>query len=66
MIEFGISGKESASLFKDPDFTSFLELFAKSPMPPHVLHFNGSLGTAIVENPMFVMRQLTESFFSQT
>ena len=66
MIEFGISGEESASLFKDSGFTSFLELFAKSPMPPHVLHFNGSLGTAIVENPMFVMRQLAESFFSQT
>ena len=60
VIELGISGEGSASLFKDPDFTSVLQLFAKSPMPPHELHFSGSLDAAIV------VRQLTESFFSQT
>ena len=66
VIELGILGEESASFFKDPDFTSVLQLFAKSPMPPHELHFSGSMDAAIVEDPMFVVRQLTESFFSQT
>ena len=66
VIELGISGEGSASLFKDPDFTSVLQLFANSPMPPHELHLSGSLDAAIVEDPMFAVRQLTESFFSQT
>ena len=66
VIELGISGEGSASLFKDPDFTSVLQLFSKSPMPPHELHFSGSMDAAIVEDPMFVVRQLTELFFSQT
>ena len=66
VIELGISGEGNTSLFKDPDFTSVLQLFSKSPMPPHELHFSGSMDAAIVEDPMFVVRQLTESFFSQT
>ena len=68
VIELSISGEKSASLFKDPDFTSILQLFAKLPMPPHAIHFNGSSDTQIVqvEDPMFVVRQLTDSFFSQT
>jgi hypothetical protein len=52
---------ESASLFRNPNFTSILQLFAKSPMPPHELHFKGHM-----EDPVFVMRRLSESFFPQT
>ena len=40
-LRAGISSEESASLFKDPNFTSILQLLAKSPIPPHELHFAG-------------------------
>ena len=50
------------SLFKDPNFISILQLLAKLPMPPHELQ----LSTSTIEDPMLGMRQLTESFFSQT
>ena len=36
--------------------------FAKSPMPPHELHFGGQMhAPLIIEDPMLVMRQLAES-----
>jgi hypothetical protein len=67
------SRKKCASLFKGPNFTGILQLLAKSPMPPHVLEFSGLIpvGAAIVEGTLFVfrqfvIRQLAESFFSQT
>ena len=67
MVQLGISRKENASLFKDPNFTSILQLFAKSPMPPHELHLGGlQVASLFIEDPVLVMRQLTESFFSQT
>ena len=52
------------SLFKDPNFLSILQLLAKSPMS-HELHL-GTLMRSTIEDPMQVMRQLTESFFSET
>ena len=67
MVQFAISSKESTSLFKDPNFTSILQLFAKSPMPPHELHFSGLANvSSIIEDPILVTRHLMESFFSQT
>ena len=65
---FPESREESALLFNDPNFTGILQLLARSPMPPHDLHFNGSLmfPETVVKDPLLVMRQLTESFFSQT
>ena len=67
MVKLSISPKESASLFKDPNFTSILQLFTKSPMPPHLLHFGGLMyEPLIIEDPILFIRQLMESFFSQT
>ena len=56
------------SLPKDPNFTSILQLFAKSPMPPHELHLGVHIHISpfIIEDSIFVTRQLGESFFSQT
>ena len=55
------------SLFKDPNFISILQLLAKSPMSPHELQLGTlSLMNSTIEDPMYVMRQLTGSFFSQT
>ena len=65
ILELDISDNENAWLFKNPDFTSILQLFAKSPMPPHQLHLGGPLDF-IIEDPILVTRQLAESFFSQT
>ena len=67
MVQLGISRQESASLFKDPNFTSILQMFAKSPVPPHELHFGGQMSAPlIIEDPILIIRQLTKSFFSQT
>ena len=70
MVELQVgSSEECASLFKDPDFTSILQLFAKLPMPPHELHVTGSgvmRASSIIEDNVPIMRQLRKSFFSQT
>ena len=67
MVQLGISRKETASLFKDPNFTSIFQLFAKSPMPPHELHLGGlPVVSLIIEDPILAIRQLAKSFFSQT
>ena len=66
ILELGFS-REEVSFFKDPDFTSILQLFAKALMPPHELHLGGSLPLmySIIEDPTLITRQLAESFFSQ-
>ena len=68
MVQLRITVNANATLFKDPNFTSILQLFAKSPVPPHELHLNGLFTSTIItiEDPLLLMRQLTESFFSQT
>ena len=67
MVQLGISSREKASFFMDPNFTRILRLFAKSPLPPHELHLGGLLNPLlIIENPILITRQLAESFFSQT
>ena len=65
MFHLLISSHENAWLFKNPSFTSILQLFAKSPLPPHELRFGSGL-SFILEDPILVTRQLAESFFSQT
>jgi hypothetical protein len=69
-IELGIpkTREECALLFKDPNFTGILQLLAKSPMPPHKLHLFGGLMRpfTIFKDPLLVVRQFAESFFSQT
>ena len=56
MVQLAISSEENASLFKDPNFTRILQLFAKSPMPPHDLHLGGLMyEPLIIEDPILVI-----------
>jgi len=67
MVELVISCNESAWLFKEGTFISILQLLAKSPVPPHELAIGGWSEIPLkFEDPMLVVRQLTQSFFSQT
>ena len=65
MVRLVIS-PENASLFKSPNFTSILRLFVKSLIPPYELYLSGLLDSSLIGDPVLVLRQLTESFFSQT
>ena len=67
MIDLYISRNDSAWLFEDRTFISLLQLFAKSPMPPYQLELSGgSVFPLTFEDPILVVRQLTQSFFSHT
>ena len=70
VVQFGFRlFEESPFLFKDPNFTSILQLLAKSVMPPRELNFSGVLVetlSSIIKDPTFVTRQLAETFFSQS
>ena len=67
MVELVISRNESAWLFKDGTFISILQLLANSPVPPHELHLGGRRAIPlIIEDPILVVRQLVQPFFSQT
>ncbi|KIM41228.1 hypothetical protein M413DRAFT_144701 [Hebeloma cylindrosporum] len=58
---------ETAWLFSDPTFTSILQMLANSPIPPHTLHFGRLMGMSlIIDDPILVVRWLTQSFFSLT
>ena len=77
-IQLVIGYSQNAWLFQNPGsedlrrkdvacavtFISILELLPNSPMPPHELHLN--LGLYRVEDPLLVVGQLSQSFFSQT
>jgi hypothetical protein len=67
-VHLAVSREESAWLFNDPTFVSILQLLAKSPVPPHELHFGGRMFTSlfIIKDPIIVVRRLAQSFFSQT
>ena len=45
-------------------FINILQLLANSPMPPHELYFE--VGLYPIEDPILVVRQLSQSFFSHT
>ena len=67
MVRLDVSREESASVMEDPNLTSIFQLLAKSPMPPHELHFGGrGFAPVTIENPILVVQRLTDSFFSQT
>ena len=66
VIDLDLSWEENASIFEDPNFIDIFQLFAKSPMPPHELHFRGIFSCIIIEDPLLVMRQFAKSFFPQT
>ena len=51
-------------VFNDPNFITIIEILAKSPMPPHKLHFTGGWASFIIED--LVVGWLMQSFFSQT
>ncbi|KIM41145.1 hypothetical protein M413DRAFT_28210 [Hebeloma cylindrosporum] len=58
---------DSAWVFKDRTFISILRLFASSPVPPHTLGLGKIMGRSwIIEDPIFLVQWLTQSFFSQT
>jgi hypothetical protein len=77
-VQLTVSSDESACaawFFNDPTFISVLQLLAKSPVPPHELHFGGHTQfhfgrhtsiSLIVEDPTHAVRWLAQSFFSQT
>jgi hypothetical protein len=66
-VKLAVSRDECAWLFNDPTFISILQLLAKSPMPPHELHFGGHMfASFIIQDPILVVRRLAQSFFSQT
>ncbi|KIM35989.1 hypothetical protein M413DRAFT_32032 [Hebeloma cylindrosporum] len=56
---------ETAWLFNDPTFTSILPLLANSPIPPHTLIL-GEFNSPRIDDPIFVVKWLMESFFSQS
>jgi hypothetical protein len=77
-IELFIGHRENAWLFQNSSrshphrkdaayaitFISILELLANSPVLPHKLHF--STGIYTIEDPVLVVGQLSQSFFSQS
>jgi hypothetical protein len=67
MVDLDISREDTAWLFEDRTFISVLQLLANSPVPPYELYLTGgSVFPLIFEDPILVVRQLTQSFFSQT
>ena len=72
-VQLAISHKQNAWFFNDPNppnnptLISIFQPLAKSPMPPHELHFGGQMfRPLIIEDPILVVRWLAQSFFSQT
>ena len=74
-IRLLINHRQNAWLFQNPcnnredaiTFISILQLLAKSPMPPNELHIEVTANlTRPMENPILVVEQLSQSFFSQT
>ncbi|KAF8959426.1 hypothetical protein BDZ97DRAFT_1667235 [Flammula alnicola] len=67
VVELAISHNRNAWLFNDPTLIGILQLFAKSPIPPHELHFGGhAFSPFTLEGPILVVGRLMQSFFSQT
>ncbi|KAF8959399.1 hypothetical protein BDZ97DRAFT_1922926 [Flammula alnicola] len=67
VFKLAISHNRNAWLFNDPTLISILQLLAKSPIPPHKLHFGGhSFSPFTLEAPILVVGRLMQSFFSQT
>ena len=74
-IQLLIAHQQNAWFFQNPrnnhphgedaiTFTSILQLLAKSPMPPSELHIEVMVYP--MENPILIVEQLSQSFFSQT
>ena len=65
MVELLIS-RRSSWVLKDYAFISILQLLSKSLMPPHELHFGGHMSSFAIKDPILIVRQFAQSFFSQT
>ena len=62
-VQLTVSDYEWEGLFND---STILQLLAKSPVPPHELHFRHTMFVSFIEDPILAVRQLAQSFFSQT
>ncbi|KIM35978.1 hypothetical protein M413DRAFT_78754 [Hebeloma cylindrosporum] len=66
-VRMVVLANETAWLFNDPTFTSIFSLLANSPIPPHTLFFGRFMGNSRkIDDPIFVVRWLMQSFFSQS
>ena len=68
MVKIAISDEDNAtSVIQYHNLTRIFQLLAKSPMPPQELHFGGkAFSWLTIQDPIRVVRRLTDSFFSQT
>lgn len=62
VVQFIIPPGRNVWLFNDRTLIRILKMLAESPRPPHKLLF----GWATIEDPITVVKRLTQSFFSQT
>ena len=62
-VQLTVSDYEWEGLFNDSTFISILQLLAKSPVPPHELHFRHTMFVSFIEDPILAVRQLAQSFF---
>ena len=65
-VHLTVKHEENKWLFTDPTFITIIQLLAKSLMPPYKLHLKGQSRSFIIEDPIFVVERLMQSFFSQT
>ena len=63
-VHLVVSPYRNKLVFNDPNFITIIELLAKSPVPPHELHFTGRWASHILKD--LVVGWLLQSFFSQT
>ena len=65
-VHLMISHKANTWLFKDPTFINIVHLLGKSPIPPHTLDLSGLVDPFMFQDPILIVGQLMQTFFSQT
>ncbi|KDR69265.1 hypothetical protein GALMADRAFT_128730 [Galerina marginata CBS 339.88] len=66
-VQLHISHKQEPWLLNQSALIELFQLFAKSPMPPHELHFCGpAFFPLTISDPILVVGRLSQSFFSQS
>jgi len=63
MVQLAINHEQSGWVYTDPTLIDICKLLAKSPAPPHELHFESSFP---IEDPILVVGLFLRTFFSQT
>ena len=61
-VHLTVLDEQNKWLFNDSDFITIIQLLARSLMPPHKLR----LDLIVIEDPIFLVGWLMQSFFSQT